>query len=204
MFSFYNWVQSHFILGTVLNSMKNAMLMIRPLQNSPYQSFRDIEDLLVLNVSTSNTFNKIISICLQGYQSLRHIVKLSKLQVPQNIIDAIEPIKDNDEAVRNFGIDFSVKMCRELLNSGTVFGIHFYTLNREIATIAILKTIGLWLEDPLRPLPWKTTANHKRCNEDVRPIFWSERPQSYVNRTSDWEEFPNGRWGIVHPQLLAN
>jgi methylenetetrahydrofolate reductase (NADPH) len=137
-------------------------------------------------------YSKIIS--LQGYQSLRHIVNLSKLQVPQNIINAIEPIKDNDEAVRNFGIDFSVKMCRELLNSGNVFGMHFYTLNREIATISILKAIGLWLEDPHRPLPWKTTANYKRCNEDVRPIFWSVRPQSYVHRTSDWEEFPNGRW----------
>jgi len=29
----------------------------------------------------------------------------------------------------------------------------------------------------------------------VRPIFWSTRPKSYVYRTSDWDEFPNGRWG---------
>nr|KAG5696213.1 hypothetical protein BaRGS_021698 [Batillaria attramentaria] len=48
------------------------------------------------------------------------IVKLSKLEVPQEIIDAINPIKENDEAIRNF------------------------------------------------------------C---------------YVYRTSDWDEFPNGRWG---------
>lgn len=122
-------------------------------------------------------------------------MKLSRLEVPQDIINAIEPIKDNDEAVRNFGIDYAVKMCRTLLNSGVVTGIHFYTLNREIATIEILKSIGLWREDPQRPLPWKTTANHKRCKEDVRPIFWSVRPQSYVHRTSDWDEYPNGRWG---------
>ena len=32
-----------------------------------------------------------------------------------------------------------------------------------------------------------------RCQ--VRPIFWRCRPNSYVYRTSDWDEFPNGRWG---------
>ena len=50
-------------------------------------------------------------------------------------------------------------------------------------------------EDPKRSLPWKLTANHNRCQEDVRPIFWRARPKSYVHRTSDWDEFPNGRWG---------
>jgi len=31
--------------------------------------------------------------------------------------------------------------------------------------------------------------------EDVRPIFWSHRPKSYLQRTATWDEFPNGRWG---------
>jgi len=29
----------------------------------------------------------------------------------------------------------------------------------------------------------------------VRPIFWRNRPQSYILRTDSWDEFPNGRWG---------
>jgi methylenetetrahydrofolate reductase (NADPH) len=29
----------------------------------------------------------------------------------------------------------------------------------------------------------------------VRPIFWRNRNKSYVLRTQDWDEFPNGRWG---------
>ncbi len=53
----------------------------------------------------------------------------------------------------------------------------------------------MWCEEPRRSLPWKMTANHNRANESVRPIFWRARPKSYVYRTSDWEEFPNGRWG---------
>ncbi|KAK7482502.1 hypothetical protein BaRGS_00026213 [Batillaria attramentaria] len=136
---------------------------------------------------------------IQAYQSLRHIVKLSKLEVPQEIIDAINPIKENDEAIRNFGIDHAVKLCKALLDAGgddtCVPGVHFYTLNREVATIEVLKRLGMWQEEVLRPLPWKLTANPARCKEEVRPIFWRCRPNSYVYRTSDWDEFPNGRWG---------
>jgi len=132
---------------------------------------------------------------IQAYQSLRHIVKLSKLEVPQDILDTIEAIKDNDEAIRAYGIEHAYQMCKTLLDSGEVHGIHFYTLNREVATMEILKRLGLWCEEPRRSLPWKPTANHSRCTESVRPIFWSARPKSYVYRTTDWEEFPNGRWG---------
>ena len=137
-------------------------------------------------------------ILLQAYQSLRHIVRLSRLEVPKDILKTISPIKDNDEAIRNYGIDLAVQHCRVLLDSGVVNGLHFYTLNREIATIEILRRLGLWCVDVHRALPWKTTANHARCKEDVRPIFWSSRPKSYVYRTSEWEEYPNGRWGSTN------
>lgn len=132
---------------------------------------------------------------IQGYGSLRQLVKLSKLEVPQEIKDVIEPIKDNDAAIRNYGIDLAVSMCRELLDSGLVHGIHFYTLNREVATIDVLRRLGLWQEDPRRPLPWAVSAHPKRREEDVRPIFWASRPKSYIHRTQEWDDFPNGRWG---------
>lgn len=57
---------------------------------------------------------------IQGYESLRHLTKLSKLEVPQAIHDVILPIKDNDVAVRNYGVDLAVKMCKELFDSGIV------------------------------------------------------------------------------------
>ena len=58
------------------------------------------------------------------------MVKLSKLEVPQEIQDVIKPLKDNDEAIRNFGIHHAVEMIRSLFESGLAPGIHFYTLNR--------------------------------------------------------------------------
>uniref|UniRef100_A0A673TXI6 Methylenetetrahydrofolate reductase n=2 Tax=Suricata suricatta TaxID=37032 RepID=A0A673TXI6_SURSU len=131
----------------------------------------------------------------KGYHSLRQLVKLSKLEVPQQIKDVIEPIKDNDAAIRNYGIEQAVSLCQELLASGLVPGLHFYTLNREMATTEVLKRLGMWTEDPRRPLPWAVSAHPKRREEDVRPIFWASRPKSYIYRTQEWDEFPNGRWG---------
>ncbi|XP_032719308.1 methylenetetrahydrofolate reductase isoform X1 [Lontra canadensis] len=132
---------------------------------------------------------------IQGYHSLRQLVKLSRLEVPQQIKDVIEPIKDNDAAIRNYGIEQAVSLCQELLASGLVPGLHFYTLNREMATTEVLKRLGMWIEDPRRPLPWAVSAHPKRREEDVRPIFWASRPKSYIYRTQEWDEFPNGRWG---------
>ncbi len=134
---------------------------------------------------------------IQSYDSLRHIIKLSKLEVPSDIITTLESIKENDEAIRNYGIEMCVQLCKELLESGLVNGLHFYTLNREVAVTEILKQLGLWSSNSslLRERPWKQYSAQKRQLEEVRPIFWSIRPKSYVCRTSDWDQFPNGRWG---------
>ena len=86
-------------------------------------------------------FNAVDSFCfslfIQGYKSLSNMAKLSKLEVPKEILDAIEPIKTNDIAIRQYGIFKAVEICRELLNSGMVPGIHFYTLNREKAVTQV-------------------------------------------------------------------
>ncbi|KZS15104.1 Methylenetetrahydrofolate reductase [Daphnia magna] len=132
---------------------------------------------------------------IQSYDSLRQIAKLSKLEVPEEIINIVAPLKDNDEAIRNYGVQQAVSLIRELFNAGLAPGVHFYTLNREVATTTILKQLGLWVTEPRRPLPWRRAANAKRSTETVRPIFWSSRPKAYIYRTRHWDEFPNGRWG---------
>lgn len=30
----------------------------------------------------------------------------------------------------------------------------------------------------------------------MRPIHWAIKPKSYIARTAEWDEFPNGRWGL--------
>jgi methylenetetrahydrofolate reductase (NADPH) len=75
---------------------------------------------------------------IQSYDSLRHICKLSKLEVPSDIINDLERIKDNDEAIRVYGIEQAVSLCQALLDSGEVYGLHFYTLNREVCLTNLL------------------------------------------------------------------
>ena len=67
---------------------------------------------------------------IQSYDSLRHIVKLSKLEVPQEIHDIVDPLRGNDDAIRNYGIHQATQIIKELFISGYAPGIHFYTLNR--------------------------------------------------------------------------
>merc|ERR1719244_1168994 len=131
---------------------------------------------------------------IQSHDSLRHIVKLSKLEVPDEIKSIVSPLKDNDDAIRNFGIHQATEMIKELFLSGYAPGIHFYTLNREVASTAILKNLGLW-SDIKKPLPFRLSADPARTEEEIRPIYWTQRPKSYIHRTRHWDEFPNGRWG---------
>merc|ERR1712128_186561 len=131
---------------------------------------------------------------IQSYDSLRHIVKLSKLEIPDEIKNVVTPLKGNDDAIRNYGIHQATQMIKELFISGYAHGIHFYTLNREVASTAILKNLGLW-SDIKKPLPFRLSADPARTEEEVRPIFWTQRPKSYIHRTRHWDEFPNGRWG---------
>ncbi len=49
-----------------------------------------------------------------------------------------------------------------------------------------------------RSLPWRQPTNERRKAEQVRPIFWANRPKSYINRTSDWDKYPQGRYALLH------
>uniref|UniRef100_M1C550 Methylenetetrahydrofolate reductase n=1 Tax=Solanum tuberosum TaxID=4113 RepID=M1C550_SOLTU len=115
--------------------------------------------------------------------------------IPAEITAALEPIKDNEEAVKAYGIHLGTEMCKKIMASG-IKTLHLYTLNMEKSALAILMNLGLIEESKIsRPLPWRRPTNVFRIKEDVRPIFWANRPKSYISRTIGWDEFPHGRWG---------
>lgn len=131
------------------------------------------------------------------YASFIRRAKHMQCNVPQAWMDALEPVKNDDVAVREIGKTLVAGMCRKLLASG-IFHLHFYTMNLAQATRMVLEELS-WAPSPERPLhhalPWKQSKGLGRRDEDVRPIFWRNRNKSYVLRTQDWDEFPNGRWG---------
>lgn len=122
----------------------------------------------------------------------------TKCHVPENWYAALDPVKNNDAAVREIGKDLVAEMCRKILDAG-ILHLHFYTMNLAQATRMILDKLSLTPEasgNPLsKPLPWRQSLGFNRRDETVRPIFWRNRNTSYVARTADWDEFPNGRWG---------
>jgi len=59
-------------------------------------------------------------------------------QVPAEIMAALEPIKDNDEAVRAYGIHLGTEMCKKIL-AHDIKTLHLYSLNLEKSVLAILQ-----------------------------------------------------------------
>lgn len=131
------------------------------------------------------------------YASFLRRANHMQCKIPQEWLDKLEPVKNDDVAVREIGKTLVADMCRKLLANG-IFHLHFYTMNLAQATRMVLEELN-WApsaERPFKPaLPWKPSKGLGRRDEDVRPIFWRNRAKAYVRRTQDWDEFPNGRWG---------
>jgi methylenetetrahydrofolate reductase (NADPH) len=131
------------------------------------------------------------------YASFMRRANHMQCKVPKEWMEKLEPVKSDDVAVREVGKTLVADMCRKILAAGLPH-LHFYTMNLAQATRMVLEELD-WLPSPTRPrkqlLPWKQSLGLGRREEDVRPIFWRNRNKSYVLRTQDWDEFPNGRWG---------
>ncbi|KAL0392395.1 UNVERIFIED_CONTAM: putative methylenetetrahydrofolate reductase [Sesamum radiatum] len=132
---------------------------------------------------------------INNFKGFLRMTGFCKTKIPPEIMAALEPIKDNDEAVRAYGIHLGTEMCKKIMASG-IRTLHLYTLNMEKSALAILMNLGLVEESKIsRSLPWRRPANVFRVKENVRPIFWANRPKSYISRTVGWDQYPHGRWG---------
>lgn len=137
---------------------------------------------------------------IQTHASFLRRANWTQCQVPPEWHQALEPIKNDDVAVRNVGKDLIADFCRKLLDAGVTMHLHFYTMNLAASTQLVLEELAVTppsdsSNPDIKPLPWRQSLGLNRKEENVRPIFWSNRKHSYVARTQDWDEFPNGRWG---------
>jgi len=166
---------------------------------------------------------------IQNYNTFQRMTSICRTRVPPEVPRQLAPIRDDDEAVKRFGVAYAVDMARRLMaaNPG---GLHFYTLNLERSVREIVSGLTAPTPTPTPPpgdeadgmppaappapaagesdqpsgiadvaarrqFPWRASALANRRKEDVRPINWANRPKSYLARTDEWDEFPNGRWG---------
>ena len=63
-------------------------------------------------------------------------------ELPAGLVQRLDALGDDTEAVADFGIEYASEQCRDLLAHGAP-GLHFYTLNKPRSTSRILMNIGL-------------------------------------------------------------
>merc|ERR550514_2530249 len=131
---------------------------------------------------------------IQSYAGFRRMTGLCKTFIPKPIDEALELVKDNEAAVKEYGIELAVQMSRELMAGGCP-GLHLYTLNLEKSATAICEKLGLVDMDlKQKDYPFNRSTG-TRGVESTRPIFWAQRAKSYVERTQGWNDYPDGRFG---------
>jgi len=130
-----------------------------------------------------------------NYANFKKLTDFCKIKIPEYILNDLEPIKNDDKKVSDYGIELAIKLCKKLIANDIKF-LHFYTLNRENSCVQIIEGLDLTKDLPgKRAFPWKPRIG---IEESVRPIFWNNTIEYYIQRTSDWNQFPNGRWGSIH------
>ena len=166
------------------------------------QLFYDVDKFLIFRdkCSTIGIHVPIIPgiMPIHNYARFIKFTQFCKISIPNSVTKTIESLKNDDSSVINYGIDQATSMCEKLIAEG-VPGLHFYTLNLEHSVSGILELLGLTsTQRSARELPWRqSTVGDRKTTEDVRPIYWSNRPVSYLTRTETWDDFPNGRWGDI-------
>jgi len=74
--------------------------------------------------------------------SIKRMAAMSGAAVPPEVVERLEAVADDPEAVRRVGVEMATELCRSLLDAGAP-GLHFYTLNRSTATREIYNNLGL-------------------------------------------------------------
>ncbi|MGH8042469.1 MAG: methylenetetrahydrofolate reductase [NAD(P)H] [Rudaea sp.] len=78
---------------------------------------------------------------ISQYAQLRRFSEMCGAEIPRWIGKRLEAYRDDAESIREFGADVVAGLCRKLIAGGAP-GIHFYTLNRARATLALCERLG--------------------------------------------------------------
>jgi methylenetetrahydrofolate reductase (NADPH) len=92
---------------------------------------------------------------ITNWATLLRRTRFMQTRIPPEWLETLEPIKDDDAAVRDVGTKLVAELCRKILENGTL-QLHFYTMNLEKATFMILDELEITMEKNLKnPLPWR-------------------------------------------------
>ncbi|KIJ35692.1 hypothetical protein M422DRAFT_113291, partial [Sphaerobolus stellatus SS14] len=87
---------------------------------------------------------------IQSYASFLRVTKLCGTRIPSEIIAALDPIKHDDQKIKDYGIELCINMIRRLYQEGHIQGYHFCTLNLEKSVRKVLEGLQ-WIGDGQKP-----------------------------------------------------
>ena len=80
--------------------------------------------------------------CINAYAGFVKMTKFCKTRVPTELQEKMDSIKDDAAAVKEFGIEYGTKVCKDLIDSGLIEVLHFYTLNLEKVVYGVTDNLG--------------------------------------------------------------
>ena len=133
--------------GDAQSDLKNFITKVKAGANgaitqyffNPDAYFRFVEDARKAGVDVPITPGIMP---ITQYSQLRRFSDMCGAEIPRWIGKRLEAFRDDADSIREFGADVVAELCRKLIDGGAP-GIHFYTLNRSRATLAICTRLGL-------------------------------------------------------------
>jgi methylenetetrahydrofolate reductase (NADPH) len=77
---------------------------------------------------------------ITNYRQIVRFAKMCGSSIPEALQKRLEPVADDPQATLEIGVEWAWRQCEELLAGGAP-GIHFYTLNRSLATQRIFERL---------------------------------------------------------------
>ncbi|KAF9327864.1 hypothetical protein BG006_008895 [Podila minutissima] len=140
---------------------------------------------------------------IQSFNGFRRITNLAKIRVPATLTESLKPIKNDDQKVKDFGVQLAADTIQRLLAAG-ITGFHICTLNLEKSVRLILERVGFVIpatvarkqqqhqiiNEPVH----KDTSRRDSVDANINPMIWKPT-DDHLGRSESWDDFPNGRWG---------
>lgn len=79
---------------------------------------------------------------IQAAGGFKKMTRFCKTRLPSGLAKKVEALAEDDVKLKDFGVSFGVEMCNQL-RALAAPGLHFYTLNLEKSTLAIVDQLGL-------------------------------------------------------------
>ncbi|PIE38070.1 MAG: methylenetetrahydrofolate reductase [NAD(P)H] [Gammaproteobacteria bacterium] len=78
---------------------------------------------------------------ITNFQNLARFSRNCGAEIPRWICQRIEGFGDDQQSIRDFGVEVVTQLCQTLIDSGAP-GLHFYSMNQADPTVQILNNLG--------------------------------------------------------------